>query len=52
MNCQTIEDVYKVVKDQQVSFIQLWFTDVLGMLKSFSIRPSGTGGGHDRGHGV
>lgn len=40
MNCQTIEDVMKAVKDQNVSFIQLWFTDVLGMLKSFSIRPS------------
>ncbi len=40
MNCKTIEDVYKVVKDQDVSFIQLWFTDVLGVLKSFSIRPS------------
>ena len=40
MDCRTIEDVYQVVKDKQVSFIQLWFTDVLGMLKSFSIRPS------------
>lgn len=40
MECRTIEDVYQVVKDRQVSFIQLWFTDVLGMLKSFSIRPS------------
>ena len=40
MNCQTVEDVFKCVKDQSVSFIQLWFTDVLGMLKSFSIRPS------------
>ncbi len=40
MNCQTVDDVFKAVKDQNVSFIQLWFTDVLGMLKSFSIRPS------------
>jgi|UniRef100_A0A7C3SIX2 glutamine synthetase len=40
MQCQTIDDVYRVVKDRDVSFIQLWFTDVLGMLKSFSIRPS------------
>ncbi|MDD3580480.1 MAG: glutamine synthetase family protein [Desulfobacca sp.] len=40
MNCQSIEEVYKVVKDQEVSFIQLWFADVLGMIKSFSIRPS------------
>ena len=40
MRCQSIEDVLKFVKDHKVSFIQLWFTDVLGMLKSFSIRPS------------
>ncbi|RLA90218.1 MAG: glutamine synthetase [Deltaproteobacteria bacterium] len=40
MNCQSIEEVYEVVKDQEVSFIQLWFADVLGMIKSFSIRPS------------
>jgi glutamine synthetase len=40
MQCQTIDDVYRVVKDRDVSFIQLWFNDVLGMLKSFSIRPS------------
>ncbi len=40
MNCQNIDDVFKAVKDLNVSFIQLWFTDVLGMLKSFSIRPS------------
>ena len=38
--CKTQEDVLKVVKEQDVSFIQFWFTDVLGMLKTFSIRPS------------
>jgi glutamine synthetase len=40
MNCQTTEDVKKIVKDKNVSFIQYWFTDVLGMLKSFAITPS------------
>lgn len=40
MKCQTIEDVYQVVKDRQISFIQIWFTDILGILKSFAIRPS------------
>ena len=40
MHCQTVEDVYKAVKDHNVSFIQIWFTDVLGVLKSFAIRPS------------
>src|SRR3954452_4597579 len=34
---QTPDDVMKVVKDRDVLFIRLWFTDVLGQLKSFSI---------------
>ena len=38
--CQTAEDVFRIVKDKEVSFIQIWFTDILGVLKSFSIRPS------------
>jgi glutamine synthetase len=38
--CQTVEDVFRVVKDKEVSFIQIWFSDILGVLKSFSIRPS------------
>ena len=36
----TQEDVLKIVKEKDVSFIQFWFTDVLGMLKSFAITPS------------
>ncbi|AEB08906.1 glutamine synthetase family protein [Desulfobacca acetoxidans] len=40
MNCQTVEDVFQAVKDRQISFIQIWFTDILGVLKSFAIRPS------------
>src|SRR4026209_1792261 len=34
---ETTDDVLKVVKDRDVRFIRLWFTDVLGQLKSFSI---------------
>jgi glutamine synthetase len=34
------EYVLKVVKDKDVKFIRLWFTDVLGFLKSFSITPA------------
>jgi glutamine synthetase len=33
------EAILKTVKDQNVRFIRLWFTDVLGMLKSFAITP-------------
>ncbi len=40
MNCKTVEDVLNVVKEKNVSFIQFWFTDVLGILKSFAITPS------------
>ena len=40
MNCETIEDVKRIVKEEDISFIQFWFTDVLGMLKSFAITPS------------
>jgi glutamine synthetase len=29
--------VMKTVKDQQIKFIRLWFTDILGFLKSFAI---------------
>lgn len=38
--CQTPEDVFRVVRDKEISFIQIWFSDILGVLKSFSIRPS------------
>jgi len=36
---QNIEQVLKQVKDNNVRFIRLWFTDVLGLLKSFTISP-------------
>ena len=31
------EAVLKTVKEKNVRFIRLWFTDVLGFLKSFAI---------------
>jgi len=34
-----IEWVLKQCRDLKVSFIRMWFTDVLGMLKSFAITP-------------
>jgi glutamine synthetase len=45
------EDVLKIVKEKNVSFIQFWFTDVLGMLKSFAITPSELETGMDEGMG-
>ena len=40
MNCQSFDDVRKIVKDKDISFVQFWFTDVLGVLKSFAVTPS------------
>lgn len=34
---RTKEDVLKTATDNRVRFIQLWFTDILGSLKSFAI---------------
>ncbi len=38
--CKTEQDVLNIVKDTEVSFIQFWFTDVLGILKSFAVTQS------------
>jgi len=49
--CKTKEDVFKVVKEQDISFIQFWFTDVIGRLKSFNITPSELDEGLEEGMG-
>ncbi len=36
-NRQSAADVAEIVKERDVRFVRLWFTDVLGQLKSFSI---------------
>jgi len=33
----TKEEILKIVKEKNVKFIRMWFTDLLGQLKSFSI---------------
>ena len=40
MLCQSAEDVLRLVRDRDISFIQFWFTDILGLLKSFAVTPS------------
>lgn len=45
------EDVLAAVGEQDVRFIRLWFTDVLGNLKSFSINSSELEGAFERGIG-
>ncbi|MEA2310860.1 MAG: glutamine synthetase, partial [Solirubrobacteraceae bacterium] len=33
----TPEDIKALVQERNIRFIRLWFTDILGQLKSFSI---------------
>ncbi|MBW2063755.1 MAG: glutamine synthetase [Deltaproteobacteria bacterium] len=40
MECKTPGDVMRIVEEKKVTFIQFWFTDVLGVLKSFAVTPS------------
>jgi glutamine synthetase len=40
MECHSTDDVKRIVKERDISFIQFWFADVLGFLKSFSVTPS------------
>ena len=37
MSAKTAQDVLRIAKEKKVKFIRLWFTDVLGFLKSFAI---------------
>jgi len=37
LNAETKDDVIKLADDHNVKFIRLWFSDILGILKSFSI---------------
>ncbi len=38
-NCKNADDVLKAVRDYNISFVQFWFVDILGTLKSFQITP-------------
>lgn len=38
--CKNGDDVIKAVKEYNVSFVQFWFVDILGTLKSFQVTPS------------
>jgi len=47
----TPEEILKIVKDKNIKFINLWFVDVLGKLKSFSITPRELEGAFKEGMG-
>ena len=48
---RTKEDILKIVKEKDVKFIRLWFTDILGQVKSFSITDSELEGALENGMG-
>jgi glutamine synthetase len=48
---KTKKEVLKVVQEKKVSFIQFWFTDVLGVQKIFSITPDELEEGMEEGMG-
>ncbi|MBG0777167.1 MAG: glutamine synthetase [Desulfovibrionaceae bacterium] len=50
-NCKNGDDVLRAVKDYNVSFIQFWFVDILGTLKSFQVTPSELEGAFEEGMG-
>ena len=47
----TAEDVLGLVRETGVRFIRLWFTDILGQLKSFSINSQDLEGAFEGGMG-
>jgi glutamine synthetase len=48
---KTVGDVMKMVKEKNVKFIRLWFTDILGQIKSFAITNEELKGAFDEGMG-
>ncbi|MGA1795136.1 MAG: glutamine synthetase family protein [bacterium] len=51
MATKTKEDILKIVKDKDVKFIRLWFTDILGQVKSFAITEGELEGALEKGMG-
>lgn len=47
----TLDDVFEAIEKNNVRFIRLWFTDILGMPKSFAISISELEGAFDEGMG-
>ena len=40
LNDRQVEYVLRTVEERGVRFVQMWFTDVLGSLKSFAVTPA------------
>ncbi|HDO26409.1 MAG TPA: glutamine synthetase, partial [Nitrospirae bacterium] len=48
---KTKADVLRLVKEKDIKFIRIWFTDILGQLKSFAITREELKGAFDEGMG-
>ena len=48
---KTKDEVFKAVEKNDVRFVRLWFTDILGQLKSFAIPPRELEGAFEEGMG-
>src|SRR3954451_3511487 len=48
---ETPDDVKSIVEDRDIRFVRLWFTDILGQLKSFSINAAELDDGFEGGMG-
>ena len=48
---KTKEEMLKAVKEQDVKFIRLWFTDIMGQVKSFAITDNELEGALEKGMG-
>ncbi len=51
LSLSTPEDVMKYVEDYGISSVRMWFTDILGNLKSFSVTPKELKGAFEEGMG-
>ncbi len=51
LSLTSVDDVMNYVKEHDVSSIRLWFSDILGFLKSFSITPKELEGAFEEGMG-
>ena len=47
----TAEDVMSLVQERDIRFVRLWFTDILGQLKAFSINATELGDAFEGGMG-
>src|SRR5687768_13734278 len=48
---RSAQDVQSIVEERGIRFIRLWFTDILGHLKSFSVNAQDLGEAFERGAG-